>query len=192
MEEIVRPFQKPDRSQGFRPQSQLERNTARPLVAIGALPDGQTDFSPFARVDEPEDYGWWPRLRVLLAGGAEVCSVWKDVSGAFEIDPNVCLIWRLKCQSTALSLTFKALETPSWINRLLIWRNVNRVATVQVVIDWQAAASGTRTLTLGGVAFEAGETPEWTATVGKDVLQVQITSDGEYYGYPTALDVSVP
>ncbi len=191
MEEIIRPFEAPVRSPGFRVQPRQGLNEARPLLDIGA-PDGQQDFSPFARVDEPEDYGWWPRLKMLLAGGQEVTSIWKDVSTTFEIDPNVCGIWRLRCHSEALSLSFVALESPTWINKFLIWNNVARIATVQIIIDWQIAASNTRTLSLSGVKFTAGTAPDWTATTGIDVLQVEIGSDGGMYGAALALDTRVP
>ena len=191
MEEIVRPFQSPQRAPGFRTSPLSGFNESRPLVAIGEE-SGQTDFSPFARVDEPEDYGWWPRLKMLLAGGQEVASVWKDVSDSFEIDPNVCLIWRLRCQSAALTLTFAALETPSWIDRLLIWRNVTRVATVQVIIAWQTTASPTRTLTLTGVKFPRASAPDWSITATEDVLQLQITSDGEKRGYLSGVGMGTP
>lgn len=187
MEDIVRPNQAPAKAPGYRTAPTTGINQANPAVTFGSNSSGQNDTGPYARVDEPEDYGWFPRLRVLLAGVIEVISEWKDVSGSFEIDPNVCSVWRLRCQSTSLSLSFAALETPSWISRFFIWKNVIRVATVEVIIDWQVATS-TRTLSLSGVRFPDGTAPIWTITAGRDVLIVQITSDNEKYGFAAALD----
>lgn len=191
MEELVRPNQAPQQAAGFRAPSTVGLNEGEPLTTFGNTGDGQTDLGPYARTDEPEDYSWWPRLRMLFAGGQEVVSEWKDVSTTFEINPNVCSVWRLRCQSAALTLTFTAVESPSWISNLLIWAGVKRVCTVEIIIDWQSA-SDPRVLTLANVRFPDSETPEWTTTAGRDVLIVQTTSDSEKYGFVAGLNVGVP
>lgn len=192
MEEIVRPFQAPAQRPGFRAPSTSGLNSDTPAATIGNMAAVQTDETPFARTDEPEDYGWWPRVNMLLAGMMEIVSEWIPVSSAVTINPNICNVWRLRCQSTSLAISFSALTSPSWINQLLIWAGVVRVSTLEIIIDWQVAASGSRTLTLSSVRFPDGATPVWTPTTGRDVLIVQITSDGERYGFVAGLDVRVP
>lgn len=193
MEEFVRPSQAPPPSAGYRTPPVGAVNEGEPTTTFGAAPNGQSDLGPFARTDEPEDYGWWPRLRMLLTGAQEVASAWKNVSGSVTLDPNACSVWRLRCQSAALSITFAALETPAWIDQLLIWAGVKRIATVEIIIAWQVAASGSsRTLTLSDVMFEDGEAPDWTPTVGTDIFHVQVTSDGDKYGFVLGLDMAAP
>lgn len=192
MEDIVRPNQAPPSAPGFRAPASVGINQGVPAITIGDGPSGQTDFGPYARTDEPEDYGWFPRLRVLLAGVIEVVSPWKSVSGSFVVNANVCSVWRLNCQSNSLSLSFTALETPSWLARQFIWAGVRRVATVEVIIQWASSVSGTRTLTLSGVRFPKGAIPRWTSAAGRDVVLIQITSDGELYGFAAGLDIKVP
>lgn len=191
MEDLVRPNQAPQKAAGFRAPSTVGLNEGVPEVTFGDGGSGQSDDGPYARVDEPEDYSWWPRLRMLMAGGQEVVSEWKDVSASFEINPNVCSVWRLRCQSASLALTFAAVEAPSWIAKLLVWSGVKRICTTEIIIDWQSA-SDPRTLTLSGVRFPDGEAPEWTATTGRDVVIVQTTSDSEKYGFVAGLNVGVP
>jgi hypothetical protein len=116
-----------------------------------------------ARTDAINDHQRFPQLRKLLAGGQCVASAWRQASGAFEIDPNACSVWRLRVQSAALTLTFKALEAlPDGLTGSL-WANAVRVATVEIILDWQAAASGDRTLTLANVRFTDATAPTWTA-----------------------------
>jgi hypothetical protein len=104
----------------------------------------------------------------------------------------VCSVWRLRVQSAALTLTFKALEAlPDGLAGSL-WANAVRVATVEVILDWQAAASGDRSLTLANVRFTDATAPTWTAAAGRDRLIVQVFSDGDLYGTEAGLNLGVP
>lgn len=191
MEEIVRPFVAPQDAAGFRAPSTRGVNADTPELVFGEGSSGQSDTGPYAHTDQPEDYGWWPRLKTLIAGVQEVASDWISVSGTVNINPNICSIWRLQCQSAALTITFDALETPSWLTRLLIWRNVKRIASLEIIVEWVSSTTGTRTLTLSGVRFANGEAPTWSPSATRDVVFVHITSDGEKYGFP-ATDMRVP
>lgn len=192
MEELVRPFAAPQDAAGFRAPSTRGVNSDAPELVFGEGSSGQTDEGPYARIDEPEDYGWWPRLKMLISGVEEVLSDWISVSGSVTIDPNICSIWRLRCQSSSLSISFEAIETPSWIERLLIWRDVKRVASLEIIVEWVGSTTGTRSLTLSGVRFANGEAPTWSLSATRDVVLVQITSDGEKYGFPAGTDMRVP
>lgn len=192
MEDLVRPFQAPSPAPGFRAPSTSGSNPDTAATEIGNRPNGQTDQGPYARVDQPEDYKWWPRLKMLVSGALEVTSDWINVSNSVVIDPNICSVWRLSCQSASLAITFVDLEVPTWIEQMLIWAGVKRVATIEIIINWGVAASGARTLTLSGVRFPDGTAPDWTATAGRDVVIIQKTSDGELYGFAAGLDMRVP
>jgi len=189
MEEFVRPLQSPSVAPGYRTPPTAGINEGDPTLAIGSPPSGQTDLGPYARTDEPEDYGWFPRLRVLLAGVQEVVSVRKDVAETFEIDANVCSVWRLRCRSESLSLSFAAIETPTWLARGFIWGGVRRMATVRIYVDWETEVSDARILAMPGVRFSFGESPDWSLGATRDVFQVQITSDGELYCTVIALNI---
>lgn len=190
-EEVVRPAVAPPASPGFRPPASLGVNAAPPNAAYGS-DVGATDTGPFARKDIAEDYQNFPQLRKLLAGGLEIASNWRAVSGTFQINPNVCGIWRLRCYTPSLALTFAALDPMPESLVGTIWANAQRVATIEIKIDWMVAAGDERVLTLAGVRFADGEKPIWTPIVGRDVLMVQLTSDGDNEGFPVSLDAKVP
>lgn len=191
MEEIVRPFQAPATAPGFRAPSTSGVNSDTPTCVIGDRQNGQTDTGPFARTDEPESWERWPQLGHLTAGAQEVATAWLDVSSSFEIDPNVCAIWRLRCHSAALAITFSALDSLP-MEEGSLYAPMVRVATIQIIVDWQSAATGARSLTLSGVEFAESESPVLTTSAGKDILHVQVTSDGEKYGAVVALNVGEP
>jgi hypothetical protein len=191
IEDVVRPAQTPPPAPGYRAPPTRGLNPDAPETSFGDDGDA-TDAGPYARLDQVNDYARFPGLRKLLAGVHEVASPWRAVSSSFEIDPNVCGIWRLRVQSTSLTLSFKALEAlPAGLAGSL-WANAVRVATVEVILDWQAAASGTRTLTLTGVRFADATAPTWTPGVGRDRVIVQVFSDGELYGTEAGLNMGVP
>src|SRR4051812_24299396 len=101
IEEVVRPAQSPERAPGYRAPPTRGLNQDPPSTTIE--PDGEaTDQGNLARTDAINDHQRFPQLRKLLAGGQEVASAWRQASTAFEIDPNVCAIWRLTVQSAAL------------------------------------------------------------------------------------------
>jgi hypothetical protein len=191
IEDVVRPAQSPPPAPGYRAPPTRGLNQDAPSATIGD-DDAGTDTGPFARLDEINDFARFPALRKLLAGGQEIASSWRDVSGAFEIDPNVCGVWRLRVQSTDLALTFKALDAlPAQLAGGL-WANAVRVATVEVILDWQSAASGDRALTLADVRFPDSSAPVWTAAAGRDRLMVQVFSDGQLEGFEAGLNTGVP
>jgi hypothetical protein len=191
LEDVVRPAQTPPAAPGYRAPPTRGFNPDPPETAIGDDSD-PTDRGPYARTDAINDHQRYPQLRKTLAGGQEIASAWRQASVAFEIDPNACSVWRLRVQSAALTLTFKALEAlPDGLTGSL-WANAVRVATVEIILDWQTAASGDRTLTLANVRFADSAAPTWTAGVGRDRLIVQVFSDGDLIGSEAGLNLGVP
>ena len=190
MEEIVRPSQAPLPKPGYKQPATNGINQDDPILALqsGAA---QQDLGQYARTDEPEDFARNPHTRVLLTGVHEICSAWIPVAGSYTINPNACSVWRLKAQSSTLALSFAALEDLPDNAENTLWETAERVATVEIIIWWTVA--GTRTVTLSGVRFPAGTAPTWTATdEARDAFLVQITSDGEKYGFASGLDTRVP
>ncbi len=190
MEEIVRPAQAPLPSPGFKqpPTNGLNQDPALLAINAGAA---QRDQSVYARTDEPEDFNRNPLTRVLVTGAQEICSKWITVAGSYEINPNACSVWRLRSETSTLTLTFAALDALPDSADDTLWATAIRVATVEVIIEWATAA--TRTVTLSSVRFPGGTKPSWTATASaRDAFIVQITSDGEKYGFATGMDTKVP
>ena len=193
MEEIIRPFQTPPRSPGYRTPATAGVNRGAPSMTIGENRTGQTDFGPFARTDETEDWSRWPHMGHLTAGAQEIVSPWKDVANNFTINPNVCSIWRLRCHSESLTITFGDLDTlPRRISGT-VFANAQRAATIEIILDWQTAATTpSRVLSLPGVRFTDGQAPAWSLTAARDVFHVQVTSDGEKYGVPIGFAMAEP
>jgi len=191
LEEIVRPAESPRQGSGYRARSTRGTNADTPATTFGA--DGSpTEAGPYARVDQPQDYSRYPQLRKMLAGGQEIASAWRSVSSSVQIDPNACSIWRLKCQSANLTITFADLEGLPEGLQGTIWENAVRVATVEIIIQWMVAAPSGRTLNLSGVTFTDSSAPDWTPTAATDALHVQIFSDGQKLGFVLGLDLGVP
>lgn len=176
---------------GFRAPSTRGLNQDDPILNLSAG-TSQQDLGVYARTDEPEHFSRWPHTGVLVTGLHEICSAWVSVSGSYEINPNACAVWRLKCFSSSLTLTFASLDAlPSGASATL-WSTASRVATIEIIVEWQGTSSGARTLTLSGVRFATGTAPTWTTTAGRDVVIVQVMSDGDKYGFAAALDSRVP
>lgn len=192
MEDLVRPAQSPGKSQGYKPPPANAINQASPVLDIAGDASAVPETDLHAYLDRVTDHAFWPHLRMLLAGAQEIVSAWRNVTTSFTINPNVCSVWRLKCYSETLSLTFDALEALPEDIAATLWASSIRVATIEIIVDWQAAVSGSRTLTLSGVKFADGEVPIWTPTTGEDTILVQITSDGEKRGFAAGLDMQVP
>jgi hypothetical protein len=185
MEEIIRPLTLPARSQGYKSPSTRGQNADDPLLALegGAA---QTDRTVYARTDEPEDFARNPHTGVLVTGLHEICSAWVSVSGSYEINPNACGVWRLRAYSSSLTLTFASLDALPSAASATLWSTAVRTATIEIIIEWQSAAS--RTVTLSGVRWAGGTAPTWTTTAGRDVVIVQVMSDGDKYGFAAAMD----
>jgi hypothetical protein len=188
MEPVIRPAQAPPQGEGYRVPPTREINTAVPAITIGDGPN-PIDPGPVVRTDQANDMGFYPLLRANLVGGHEAVTPWISVAGSYEIDPNACGVWRLRCLTSSLTLTFAALTALPVTSG--IFATMRRMVTLSVIIDWQAAASGSRTLTLSGVKFEGGTAPDWSTDSGKiDSLVLQITSDGDKFGYPAGIGLA--
>lgn len=191
MEELTRTSQLPAQSSGYKAPSPKGTNADQPVTAFGGRSLG-APASPYARKDRPEDWERWPQLRKLIAGGLEVSTDWIDVSGSYSIDPNYANIFLLRCRSSGLTLTFSSPEGLPDAAEGSLWENVVRAATITVVVDWLASASGTRSFTLTGVNFPDHTTPEWTTDAGMDVVQVAVWSNGLMLGKDVGFNFGEP
>jgi hypothetical protein len=191
MEEIIRPFQRPEKSQGYRAPSPKGTNQGTPAITFGAQRRG-APADPYARTDEPEDWGRWPQLRSLLAGGQELASDWRDVSGSVELNPNACTEWLLRCHSESLNISFASLEALPRGVQGTIFATAVRATTVSIVINWQHPSSGVRGLTLSGVLFPDSTMPDWTVAAGMDLAMVKLYSNGLMIGRAVALALGEP
>lgn len=192
LEDVVRPALPPQRAPGFRPPASRGINQDTPAVSFGE-DSAPTTTGPYLRDDQINDFARFPALNGVFAGDQGVASAWKDVSGSVELDLNKCNSWRLRAQSASLAITFADLDAlPAALDGTL-WEGAVREVVAKIVIEWQSAASGSRTLTLSGVRFDDGAAPDWsTDALSRDILQIYMNSDGEKYGFAPALDTRVP
>lgn len=189
IEEIVRAGETPQRSRGHRAPSTRNVNQGTPTVELGS--DINPQPQPFATTRNSNDMKRWPQQNLSLANLEELASADIPVGGSYEIDPNVLAIWNLQVTGLSLTLSFAALEAVSEDLQRSIWNGARRVRTLQININW--LTDGEKTVTIADIEWaDGGQAPSWTSAPGKDIITIQIDSDGQTIGFVNGLDAKAP
>lgn len=189
-EAIIRPFQSPDKSQGFKPSPTTGVNSDPAALEIG---DGDAVSSDPAalRNDQVIDMNRWPILNAAH-GATEDVVLERAVTGSFAVDMTVSGILLLRVTGSSLTLSLGSLPTLPTAQTRSMWHARSRAITIQVTFNWLTAASS-RTVSLSGVRFNNGESPTWSTTADSyDTILVQKFSNGLLLGFQPGTNQKVP
>jgi hypothetical protein len=189
-EEIIRPFQSPEKSQGFRPSptTGLNKDPATLDIGEGDVPGAD---AAVVRNDQVIDLNRWPVLNAAH-GATEDVVLERSVTGSFSVDMKVSGILLLRATGSSLTLSFGSLPALPEQQARSMWSARSRAITIQITINWLSSASS-RTVGLSGVRFSDGVAPIWAKTANSyDTILVQKFSNGLLLGFQPGKDQKVP
>jgi hypothetical protein len=190
LEGIIRPFQSPEQSQGYRPNPTKGVNSDPAVLEIGEGDNAARDPA-VVRNDQVIDMNRWPVLNAAH-GATEDVVLDRSVAGSFFVDMTVSGILLLRATGSSLSLSFGSLPALPEEQQRSMWYSRTRAITVQITVNWLSSASS-RSVALSGVRFSEGVPPTWSKTADSyDTVLVQKFSNGLLLGFQPGKDQKVP